>query len=599
MRTSLRNSCVILASTIGLLSLPMQTSIGQVPALKIRPAEVSVELKEVLEEEATVKGDESEGTEAKETESQIATASHRQSQVLYPEYNGTKLQLQSFCVAPSGKVLAVCGGPVDGSQSSDASAVGYLVSFSADGTQTVLTELPFAATAITTAPDHSLYVAGDGQVAKLNANGEILKQADSPNMGDKEEMLAAAKKTAEARTKQYTQMYRQQVDMLKDRVADLEKKDEADRTRADQSRLKAYRTQMESMEATIKQLTFSPEQVLATGKRITAIAANDQDVFVSCGSISGAGYSIWRTNRDLEEPVEVISAVSGCCGQMDVQCCEDGFMLAENTSFKVGIYDRDGKSVNSFGKGDRTSAAGFGSCCNPMNVSSTSNGMILTAESSVGHIKQFDSEGNFVAYIGKAKIGGGCKHCSLGYDPSSDQYYMMHEDANSICVLANSKNLPDMTEDEKVLASIRNQFEDSLLGTWELAVKTEDAPATNTFTPFAEMAFAADGTMATSGGAYASIDGDWAWQIIGKSKAGNPVLGILRDQVEMLRLEFDFGDQNQAKVQFGNSYGATSAPWLPAKRILDCEGKACADGQCPDDSTQPTQDSTISTSADQ
>ena len=52
---------------------------------------------------------------------------------------------------------------------------------------------------------------------------------------------------------------------------------------------------------------------------------------------------------------------------------------------------RHGRTQGNFGKRDRTSRAGFGSCCNPMNSLSMSDGTVLTAESSIGHIKRFDT----------------------------------------------------------------------------------------------------------------------------------------------------------------------------------------------------------------
>lgn len=579
-------SFLVVAATI--LSSAVSVA-AQIPAIEIRPADVVQELEQVTDTE-----DSDAGEDATETlPSQIENPTHRQSQIFYPEKDGKKLKLHSFCVSPNGMVLAVCGLPINSSGQQDGETAGYIVAFQADGTQSVLTPLSFPATAISCAPDASIYIAGDGQVAHLDTKGETLQLSDAPNMGNKEEMLALAKKTAEARTKQYTEVYQNQMEMIQERVDDLEAKDEEELTRADKSRLSAYQRQLESMKSLVEQRTFTAENVLATGRRITAISTNGKDVYVSCGSISGAGYSIWRTDSDLGNPVEVISSISGCCGQMDVQCCDDGFMLAENTSFKVGRYDREGNPVANFGSGDRSSVQGFGSCCNPMNVYPMSENQVLTAESSVGHIKRFDAEGNFVSYVGRAKIGGGCKHCSLGYDPDSDQYYMMHEDANSICVLENSDNLPDMTEEEKVLAQLRETYLDQLLGTWEVAYPLQTTgtgtdsertlPVTSPHMIFKTMTFGADGSLATKGGTYANLTADWTWSITGQTDQGNLQIGLAMNQIENFTLEVDFDEPNQARVRFQNNYGSAVVPWFESTRTADCDGKPCADQECEDE----------------
>jgi len=40
-----------------------------------------------------------------------------------------------------------------------------------------------------------------------------------------------------------------------------------------------------------------------------------------------------------------------------------------------------------------------------------------------------------VSVVGKARIGGGCKHVALGFDESRNRYYVQYQDKNSICVL--------------------------------------------------------------------------------------------------------------------------------------------------------------------
>ena len=133
----------------------------------------------------------------------------------------------------------------------------------------------------------------------------------------------------------------------------------------------------------------SSEIALQQVMRSTGIAVSNQDVFVSLPNTVGYGYSIYRMNHDLEEGKVVKGNVGGCCGQLDIQSDGENLLIAENTSFTVGIYDRDGKKLTSWGKRGRAEPDGFGSCCNPMNVRCCPNGEILTAESSIGDIKRF------------------------------------------------------------------------------------------------------------------------------------------------------------------------------------------------------------------
>jgi hypothetical protein len=559
--------------------------------------------------------------EAGASRSQIEKPTHRQFQVWHPKKDGQPVQLQSFCVDADGKVLAICSNSTPTIGAAGESSKSLIVTFLADGTQSVLCEVPFAATAIGTAPDNSIFVGGDGKIAHLSPEGKELKVTSAPNLGDEEELRKKAEVAAKKMTEEYSKIYDQQIDTLKERIAELEKKDAEKLSKVEKARLTAYQQQIDSYREMVKQMQVTPETVMAQGRRITAIAANKNDVYVSCGSIAGSGYGIWRINHDLEEAAEVVASIAGCCGQMDVQCCEEGFILAENCSFKVGYYDRDGKSLNSFGKGDRRSADGFGSCCNPMNVLPMPGGRVLTAESSLGHIKCFDKDGKFVAYVGRAKIGGGCKHCSMGYDAKSDQYYMMAQDANGICVLGSNDRFPSMTEEEKLAAAIREKFLDRLLGQWQIGEarkaqvpsvlgsvvvrifgtdetpsreETADDPAPAEVVgggslPFTQATFLADGSMKVAGGIYGQLNQDtqWGWEVKPESSDSVLKLGISMDQAEMMILSIRFTEDNQA--EFTSEMYGQAQPSTNAKRVADCQGKPCGEKCADEPSVKPAE----------
>ncbi len=210
-----------------------------------------------------------------------------------------------------------------------------------------------------------------------------------------------------------------------------------------------------------------PDEMVRERMVVTALGVTAEDVFVSVMSAKGNGYEVWRTDYDFKQSKKVVTALSGCCGQMDIQARDGRLFVAENGKFEVSIRDRDGKRLSSFGKRDRNSVEGFGSCCNPMNVRCCDNGDILAAESSIGNIKRFNARGEFVGLIGKAKIGMGCKHVALAFDKSRNRYYMMNVDKGHIAVLIPVGEVPPETEAEKAARIARDEFSKRLVGRWE------------------------------------------------------------------------------------------------------------------------------------
>ncbi|MFN3190132.1 MAG: hypothetical protein ACE361_06375 [Aureliella sp.] len=532
---------------------------------------------------------------------EIDAPTHRQSTMIKPELNGQPIRLNTFCLSKTGMILAACGGKQTTLVPNDAGSYDRvdldeppcLIEMDSVGSMVRKWDLGFQPTAVNLAPNGDIFVAGMGEIARIH-DGEIVATGTAPHMGNIEEFTAKAVKQAEEQAKQFAAMYDQQIDSLKERITKIEETEESERTRVQTAQLDAFKQQLEMYETISEQqvAAVEPEAVVAQAKGITSVAVSDQDVFWVCKNVEGSGYTIWRTNHDFEEGVAVVSSISGCCGQMDIQSCDDNLVIAENTSYKVGIYDRDGKKVNDFGMRDRSSKAGFGSCCNPMNVRPLPDGTVLTAESSIGHIKRFDAEGNFLEYIGKAKVAGGCKHCSVAYDSNSDQYYMMHEDESAIIVLSNQSSLPSQTDEEKLIAKLHQQFDGQLLGTWEIDEATPAAGGEVVAVSFGggdsrlfeKVVFQPTGKLETSGGAYASIEGDWTWEI----KEGDDesvTVDLVNDQVQFTAAKFTFADGEKATIAFemmGSSHEATRTEPCTS----GCETTACGEecqGECGED----------------
>jgi hypothetical protein len=259
------------------------------------------------------------------------------------------------------------------------------------------------------------------------------------------------------------------------------------------------------MAENIKQ-SLAVEQDYSMGRwaSATGLAATDDDVFVSLPMMTGFGYGIWRLNHELTEPKLVMDDVHGCCGQLDIQTDGENLLVAENTKFQVGFYDRDGKRLNGWGKRLRNGDEGFGSCCNPMNVRCCANGEILTAESSIGHIKRFNQAGEFLGFVGTAKVAGGCKHVAIGFDSSRNYHYMMNEDRSHVAVLVPRADAPAETEDERISREAMASHGQFIYGTWELADDKADAAGSDQDpgsmsnyiqSAFAHMEFSPDGAL--------------------------------------------------------------------------------------------------------
>ncbi|MEQ1905213.1 MAG: hypothetical protein ABL888_13580 [Pirellulaceae bacterium] len=319
--------------------------------------------------------------------------------------------------------------------------------------------IPFSATAITLDPSGNYIAAGEGKVGRFSTDGTVMKVADSPNMNgeDPEKRRQEIKDQFKASMEQTRKVYDNQIEMLRKQIEtlnDKKKENEEDFPARSQRRLDQLTAQLEQYEEIKKQFSVEIDDaqidaMMKANSTIPSIAATATDVFVTTST--GMGYEVWRTDAEFENPVKVVNKLSGCCGQMDIFATEDKLLIAENTRFQVGVYDRDGKRKLEFGERAQSGDNGFGSCCNPMNVICCNNGDILTAESSIGKIKRFNAEGEMIGYVGKARIGGGCKHVSIGFDEKLDRYYVQYEDKNQICILAPN------AEAEKVLAAKREK----------------------------------------------------------------------------------------------------------------------------------------------
>jgi len=326
--------------------------------------------------------------------------------------------------------------------------------YDADGKLVEKWPVGFTGQAINTAPNGTIVIGGDGHVARFDAHGKKLHEAESPQMTyiskNPDEMRERAKEQLESDRVTYADQVKQLEDQLKElKEAKAKEKesptprkeeasDEEPAARVDELQLvqiiDAYKRHLKSLESqTVEQVL---EQVLARARKTHSICAGQNEVFVSCPAMAGYGFGVWRTDEKFGQPKEVVKSLSGCCGQMDVQCCNDELYVCENSRHRVIRFDRNGKEVGQFGKRDRTGEGeNFGGCCNPMNLCFNKDGNLYVSESN-GVVKHFTPAGKYLGIVGIAEIQPGCKNSCVGVTGDDKRLFYIDVYKSQIIVLA-------------------------------------------------------------------------------------------------------------------------------------------------------------------
>lgn len=371
-----------------------------------------------------------------------AACSHREAGGFVVNGGNSGWQLKAFCTTGEGNLLAIVGAAerYGANVAVRPAAGGAVCVLDPAGKQLAQWPVEFTPQAIGLAPDGMVYVAGEGKIARFAADGRALGVVRSPHTSELDD-TTALRSAAEKRLAEMRSMYDRTMSLVKDRIKTLSEKDPQALSAVEKTQLEQQKTILasyERMSDTYQKM--SVEQVLGdiTSRltNISSISASEQDVFLACGETSGYGFSIWRLSADLREAKKIVTGLSGCCGQMDVQCSGGELYVAENSRFRVQRFDRDGKPLGSFGKGARDGAGGgFCSCCNPMNLCFSQSGDIFTSESN-GTIKRFTRDGKFVENVGAAEVRPGCKRSTIARSPDESRFYYFDRDKSRIIVLA-------------------------------------------------------------------------------------------------------------------------------------------------------------------
>ncbi len=535
-------------------------------------------------------------------------ATHQEVDSLKPKLDGEAVQLNTFELDDQGNIWACVSIAQKGrgttaetesaedadSASTDAAptAKGYVMVYSPDKELIRQIAVPFSPTAIDLDPSNTVYVAGEGKVCKMTTAGKILQMSETPNMAGKD--IEALKKEAledyKKQMEQTVESFAKQKEQLTEKIGKIEEVEEADRTKLQVAQLKSFQQQLESISQFSVPESLDPalaDHLISSKFRVPSLCATPNYVFLTTAAKSGFAYAIWRVDTNFENPKELIPQVSGCCGQMDVEADEEHFYVADNTKFCVTVYDIDGEKIDSFGKRAAKNDNGFGSCCNPMNVCCAKNGDMLTAESSIGKIKRFDAAGKLVAYVGRARIGAGCKHVALGFDSARDRYYIQYQDKNQICILVPNSEASEALVEQKTKQAKLAEASQPLIGRW---VRTEEKSSNkkeqaegddanddageekaeiavdfeNLTSQIAEFEFSKDGTLGLKprqkGGFLANYKG-LKWLPEGLDSNGELSLGIEHDDVIMFRVRAKLVSSEEVEVSFGfdGAGGATKS----------------------------------------
>ncbi len=425
------------------------------------------------------------------TPESLSQATHKQVRVIAPKLEDADVNLNTFAMAPNGK-LWLCCSTARGLPSEKVSMTGVILIYDVTGEFDRSILLDFNPQAINFSANGTPFIAGSGKVARLKIDGQVDLVVDAPNLLDDDQMKEKLAKKTEKMIELIMESRSQQLKRVESQIAILEKQIKAPKAKdsnerlADRNakRLAVLKKQRDTLiSSSDEQRNQMQEMYASTGvaqvKLATGLAVTSKDVFVSLPSLEGHGYAIHRMSHDLTDAKIVKEDAHGCCGQLDIQSDGEHLLIAENSSFKVGIYDREGKSVRSFGEraqaigSGKSNLEGWGSCCNPMNIRCLEGGEILVAESSIGHIKRYTSEGQFLGIVGTAKIAGGCKHVAITKDPARDWYFMMNTSSNNIAVLVPRAEAPSETEDERESRLAMEGLGQKLIGSWRLEESKE------------------------------------------------------------------------------------------------------------------------------
>lgn len=282
--------------------------------------------------------------------------------------------LRSFCLNADGNILACLGAK--------------LQVHSPTGELLKSMPLEIQAGAIAVGKDGAIFVAGDGQLLKLDAAGKVLARAASPVA--KEPVVI---------TKELEEM--------------LKQSGRASKAECDRMKMSLEKRRSE----------------------VTGVAVTGADIFMTVPAPNDFTFRVYRFDAALQNPKLVVEKLRGCCGQMDLQAHDGNIWIPHNGRHVIEARDRDGKEVAKFGKAGKVKASDFGGCCEPKCMRVLPNGEILAAESGPPTcIKRFSADGKFLGVVAVIDSRGDCVRVTVEMSADGSRYYLMNTQRDAIHV---------------------------------------------------------------------------------------------------------------------------------------------------------------------
>ncbi len=372
-------------------------------------------------------------------------------------------EIRTFCLDKSGRLLVATGGTqfvyknVDGSyQIEEVEMPPAIVVFDGEGKLAATWKIEVTPEALAVAPDGTVYAAGLGKIVQLDATGNVLRTVESPHLkelpplpeigetegGETEESKKEKADRIAELSEEMKPLQKRLSDSYKDLLAAQKEKDQDKivQVQLDMETLteqyKAFYSQRNALQANPKSLAVQQRTAAMEARSVKSIAVTETDIFLCCPPKKGYSAVVWRMNHDFENAEIIVKGLSGCCGQMNIAAIDGKLVVPENGRMRVRVFDRDGNALQTWGEDERDNAeSGFGSCCNPMNLTFDGEGNILTSEASVGAVKRFALDGRFLGPVARSKIVPGCKHTPIGISPDGSTLYILDITQRQIIVM--------------------------------------------------------------------------------------------------------------------------------------------------------------------
>ncbi len=395
-----------------------------------------------------------------------STGTRRSKEAISISTGSSNVEIHTFCVDKRGRLLVAAGGTQfsyemtdDGNyemkQIDTPSAIHV---FDPEGKELAVWKIEVTPQALAVGSDNAVYAAGMGRVVKLDENGNALANVESPHMQGlpplppiPEEEEAETEAEKKARQNRLAAIQEEMKPIVKRLVENRQETVKAEKSK-DKDADKIAQLRADGDKIGLEYSILAQEQKnLQTSKRATAIevrnavlrarsvksiAVTNDYIFLCTPPPKGYASEVWRMDANFGNPKVIVEKLSGCCGQMNIGAVDDKLVVPENGRFKVHVYDAEGNRLESWGNRDAEKpSSGFGSCCNPMNVAFDGEGNILTSEASVGAIKRFKQDGEFLGQVARSSIVPGCKHTPIGLSLDGKKAYMLDLTRKQIFVL--------------------------------------------------------------------------------------------------------------------------------------------------------------------